>query len=214
MAKSLWRARKSCYGSHMAEVLSTFMLHPGDVAPDFSLPDADGKLVRRDDAAGGRGLLVVFACNHCPYVVHVADALGSLSRDIKSMDVGTVAINSNDVALYPQDGPQLMKSFAAEHGWTFPYLCDATQEVAKAYGAACTPDFFLFDSEGRLFYTGQFDATRPHGGKPAHGGDLREALRRMLNGEAAPARPYPSSGCNIKWKPANQPEWWNTGGTR
>jgi len=197
----------------MAEVQSTFMLHPGDVAPDFALRDAHGNLVRRDEIAGARGLLVVFACNHCPYVIHLADALGSLSRDLSAGNVGTVAINSNDIALYPQDGPPQMTAFAAEHGWSFPYLCDDTQEVAKAYGAACTPDFFLFDGEGKLFYTGQFDETRPQRGKPAHGGDLREALRRMLNGEAAPARPYPSSGCNIKWKPGNQPQWWQTGAT-
>ncbi|MEI7911981.1 MAG: thioredoxin family protein [Verrucomicrobiota bacterium] len=198
----------------MAEVLSTFILHTGDTAPDFSLRDADGNIVRRDEAAGPRGLLVVFACNHCPYVVHVADALGTLCRDLKTMDVGTVAINSNDIALYPQDAAQPMKSFAAEHGWTFPYLLDETQEVAKAYGAACTPDFFLFDGAMRLFYAGQFDESRPHSGKSAQGGDLREALRRMLSGEPPPAAPRPASGCNIKWKPGNQPPWWNAGRPR
>lgn len=197
----------------MAEVLSTFMLHPGALAPDFALRDADGVLVRRDEAMGALGLLVVFACNHCPYVVHVADCLGELSRESKATGVGTVAINSNDIARYPQDGPQLMKSFAAEHGWSFPYLCDITQQVAKAYRAACTPDFFLFDGTKKLYYTGQFDETRPRSGKPAHGGDLRDALGRMLNGEAAPPRRHPSSGCNIKWMPGNQPQWWNTAGT-
>lgn len=195
----------------MAEVLSTFMLRPGDEAPDFTLPDAAGSPVSKADVRGEKGMLVVFACNHCPFVVHLADALGDFAREILPQGVGTVAIVSNDLEKYPQDGPEAMKAFSSEHHWHFPYLVDETQEVALAYGAACTPDFFLFDADGRLFYAGQFDDSRPRSGLAPHGGDLREAVRRMLNGEASLARPYPSSGCNIKWKPGNQPDWWNAG---
>jgi len=189
----------------MSEVLSSFKLSPGDRAPDFSLPDADGKIVARADAAGERGLLVVFACNHCPFVIHLADALGDFAREISVQGVNTVAINSNDIGKYPQDGPELMKAFAAERLWEYPYLLDESQEVAKDYGAACTPDFFLFNEDGRLFYAGQFDDSRPRSGQESHGGDLREAVRRMLGGEGPLTRPYPSSGCNIKWKPGNEP---------
>jgi peroxiredoxin len=195
----------------MAEVLSTFMLKPGDKAPDFSLPDYDGIIISRADAAGPAGLLVVFACNHCPFVVHLADALGDFAREIEPLEIGTVAITSNDIEKYPQDGPEPMKRFAAEHRWEFPYLLDESQEVARAYGAACTPDFFLFGRGGVLFYTGQFDDSRPRSGLEPHGGDLREAVRRMLGGEGPLERPYPSSGCNIKLKPGNEPAWWNSG---
>lgn len=196
----------------MSEVLSTFRLHPGDMIPDFNLPDADGNLMSRDGLAGAGGLLVVFACNHCPFVLHLAEALGDLAREIAEQGIHTVAINSNDVERYPQDGPEQMKAFAAEKRWDFPYLIDESQDTAKAFGAACTPDFFLSDAAGRLFYAGQFDDSRPRSGRDAHGGDLREAVRRMLDGEEPLARPYPSSGCNIKWKPGNQPDWWDQGG--
>lgn len=181
------------------------MLKPGDPAPDFALPDAHGGVVTRAAVAGKRGLLVVFACNHCPFVVYLADALGEFTREIAPQGVNTVAINSNDLERYPQDGPEPMKAFAAERGWHFPYLLDGTQQVARAHGAMCTPDFFLFDAEGKLFYAGQFDDSRPRSGIEPHAGDLREAVRRMLEGEAPLARPYPSSGCNIKWKPGNEP---------
>ena len=189
----------------MSEVQSSFQLSPGDQAPDFSLPDADGKIVAREDIAGGRGLLVVFASNHCPFVAHLADALGDFAREIAAQGVNTVAINSNDLERYPQDGPEEMTVSAAAWRWEFPYLLDGSQEVAQAHGAVCTPDFFLFDDGGRLFYAGQFDDSRPRGGLEPHGGDLREAVRRMLVGEEPLARPYPSSGCNIKWKPGNEP---------
>ncbi len=191
----------------MAEVQSTFRLHPGDPAPDFSLPNLEGLLVTRAAAAGRCGLVLVFACNHCPFVVHLADALGELAGELAALDVGTVAINSNDFERYPQDAPEAMEAFAADHGWRFPYLLDEGQAVAKAFGAACTPDFFLIDAEGKVCYTGQFDDSRPRSGKRAHGGDLSEAVRRMLNREAPLARPYPSSGCNIKWKPGHEPDW-------
>jgi peroxiredoxin len=189
----------------MSETLSSFLLSPGDPAPDFSLPDINGKIVTRAEAAGTRGLLVVFASNHCPFVVHLANAMGNFVREIAAQGVHTVAINSNDLEKYPQDGPAGMRDFATERGWEFPYLLDESQEIAKAHGAACTPDFFLFDQGGRLFYTGQFDDSRPRCGQEAHGGDLSEAVRRMLAGESPLVRPYPSSGCNIKWKPGNQP---------
>lgn len=192
----------------MSEVLSTFRLHPGDLVPDFSLPDADGRVVSRASASGPQGLLVVFACNHCPFVIHLADALGDLAREISGQGVLTVAVNPNDAENYPQDAPELMGEFAASHRWEFPYLIDPSQEIAKAYGAACTPDFFLIDGMGRLSYAGQFDDSRPRSGQEAHGGDVREAVRRMLEGEEPLARPYPSSGCNIKWRKGNEPEWW------
>lgn len=191
----------------MSETQSTFLLKPGDAAPDFSLPDMTGRRVARAVAAGERGLLVVFACNHCPFVVHLADALGEIAREFAAQGVNTVAINSNDTTRFPQDAPDLMTAFAAEHQWNFPYLIDGSQEIAKAHGAACTPDFFLFDAAGKLFYAGQFDDSRPRSGSEAHGGDLREAIRRMLDGETPLARPYPSSGCNIKWTPGNEPQY-------
>lgn len=192
----------------MPEVLSSFRLHTGDSAPDFTLPDASGNMISRADAAGAAGLLLVFACNHCPFVIHLADALGGLAKEISTLGVHTVAINPNDPKKYEQDAPGHMPEFACQHGWDFPYLIDASQEVAKAYGATCTPDFFLLDSAGCLAYAGQFDHSRPRGGIQPHGGDLREAVRRMVEGEEPLARPYPSSGCSIKWKPGNEPDWW------
>jgi peroxiredoxin len=195
----------------MSEVLSTFRLRVGDAAPDFSLPHAHGTAVTLEEAMGPKGLLVVFACNHCPFVVHLADALGMLAREFREQGIHTVAINSNDTEKYPQDGPEHMVEFSRQKKWDFPYLIDETQETAMAYGAACTPDFFLFDGDGRLFYAGQFDDSRPRSGLAAHGGDLRESARRMLGGEEPLARPYPSSGCNIKWKPGKQPSWWDSG---
>jgi peroxiredoxin len=191
----------------MAEVESTFSLRPGEAAPDFHLSGPDGVALGPHALRGNAGLLVVFACNHCPFVIHLAGALGALAGEIEAEGVSTVAINSNDIERYPADAPERMAAFAAEHGWNFPYLFDETQEVAKAYGAACTPDFFLFDHELRLFYAGQFDATRPKGGETPSGDDLRDAVKRMLAGEPAPERPFPSSGCNIKWKPGNEPPW-------
>jgi peroxiredoxin len=195
----------------MSEVLSTFRLHPGDPAPDFVLPDPQGQLHPLGSLAGPAGTLVVFACNHCPFVVHLADVLGDLAREISTRGVATIAINPNDPSLHPEDSAVHMPEFAAAHRWEFPYLIDPTQDTAIAYGAACTPDFFLFDADRKLFYTGQFDYSRPRSGVSPTGGDLREAIRRMLSGEAPLPRPYPSSGCNIKWLPGKQPDWWNSG---
>ena len=191
----------------MAETLSTFSLRPGDAAPGFQLPDPAGKIHDLHEIRGNSGLLVVFACNHCPYVIHLADALGALASEIEAEGVATVAISSNDIEKYPFDDPEHMAGFAAEHGWNFPYLFDETQDVAKSYGAACTPDFFLFDHELRLYYAGQFDETRPKSEQCPTGNDLRAAVKSMLAGEEFQGRPYPSSGCNIKWKPGNAPAW-------
>lgn len=191
----------------MALVSSTFTLSPGDCAPDFSLPNADGTMVSLSQAKGKRGTLIVFACNHCPYVVHVASQLGELLQLAAAWEINGIAINSNDLDAYPQDGPEPMKHFAAQHGWNFPYLLDESQQVAKDYGAACTPDFFLFDADLRLFYAGQFDDTRPRSGDQAHGDDLRAALLLLHEGGSAPSSPKPSCGCNIKWKPGAEPQW-------
>lgn len=190
----------------MAEVTSTFELRFGDNAPPFELPDAWEKKHSLRDVAGKEGTVVVFACNHCPFVIHLAKELGELAKEISGKGVNTVVINSNDLENYPQDGPAPMRRFAEENGWDFPYLIDETQMVAKSYGAACTPDFFLFNAAGHLAYAGQFDGTRPRSGEKATGDDLREAVGKMLAGEA-PKKGVPSSGCNIKWKPGSEPKW-------
>ena len=191
----------------MAEVPSTFQLAPGSTAPHFSLTDAAGTVHTPPSlAAGKRGLLVVFACNHCPFVIHLADALGRFAARIAGQGIATVAIAANDVDRYPQDGPALMPAFAATHGWDFPYLHDATQDVARAYAAACTPDFYLFDAGLKLVYAGQFDDSRPGRGE-ADGGDLARAVEDLLAGRDTPPPWYPSTGCNIKWIPGNEPAY-------
>lgn len=189
----------------MAEVSSTFELRYGDCAPGFELPDAWKKSHTLKQVAGANGTIVVFACNHCPFVIHLAKQLGELSKEAAAKGVHTVAINSNDLEKYPQDGPEPMKDFAKECGWDFPYLLDRTQMTAKSYGAACTPDFFLFDAEGKMVYAGQFDSSRPGRGE-ATGEDLRAAIAMMLEGEV-PKKGLPSSGCNIKWKPGSEPRY-------
>ena len=171
----------------------------GAQAPDFSLPEPGaGRTVRRVDFEASP-LVVAFLCNHCPYVVHVADALGEFAREAAGRGVRTVAICSNDAAAYPDDAPERMPAFAEAHGFDFPYLHDADQEVARAFRAACTPDLYLFDADHRLFYRGQFDATRPGGEEPT-GADLRAALDELLAGASEPSRQTPSVGCSIKWK--------------
>jgi peroxiredoxin len=190
----------------MALAFSTHELRYGDNAPPFELPDAWGKKHSLRDVMGKEGMVVVFACNHCPFVIHLAKELGELAMEISAKGVSTVAINSNDLVNFPQDGPIHMMDFAKQNGWDFPYLIDESQMVAKSYGAACTPDFFLFNAEGRLAYAGQFDGTRPSSGGKASGDDLRDAVGKMLTGEA-PKKGVPSSGCSIKWKPGNEPRW-------
>ena len=170
-------------------------------APAFSLPDTDGRTVSLSDLARHRALLVMFICNHCPYVKHVREELARLGRDYQARGAAVVGINSNDIDAYPDDAPDRMAEEKRAAGYTFPYLFDASQEVARAYRAACTPDFFLFGPERRLLYRGQLDASRPGNGIPVTGGDLRAALDAVLEGRPVVADQKPSMGCNIKWKP-------------
>lgn len=190
----------------MAVTPST-MLPLGTPAPDFSLPDYDGNTVSLADFADAAGLLVVFMCNHCPFVIHLQEELARFAKECQDRNVAVVAINANDIANYPDDAPSKMKERAQEIGFTFPYLYDSSQEVAKAYSAACTPDFFLFDRAKRLFYRGQFDDTRPDSGKNPSGADLRRAVDALLAGEKPPEPQIPSAGCNIKWKAGSAPEY-------
>lgn len=173
-------------------------------APDFALSATDGAIVRRSDFAG-RPLLVMFICNHCPFVVHLKEALAKLSEDYADSECAIVGISANDVSTHPQDGPEAMTSMKAESGWRFPYLYDESQAVAKAYKAACTPDFFLFDRDHRLVYRGQFDSSRPGNDEPITGADLRAAMDAVIAGEPVSADQTPSIGCNIKWKPGHAP---------
>ncbi|MFP4181094.1 MAG: thioredoxin family protein [Thiohalospira sp.] len=184
------------------------MLELGTPAPDFALPEPlTGETVRLTDFGDARGLLVVFMCNHCPYVKHLRDALIAWARDYAPRGIATVAISSNDADNYPDDAPGKMAEEARGFEYPFPYLFDEDQSVAKAYRAACTPDFFLFDGERRLFYRGQFDRARPGNEEPVTGADLRAAADALLAGEPAPAEQIPSMGCNIKWKPGNEPDY-------
>jgi len=186
------------------------MLPLGTAAPDFSLPNVDGRTVTLADAAGPRGTLVMFICNHCPFVKHVADQLAALGRDCLPRGIGVVAISSNDVSSHPADSPEQMVHEAEERGYVFPYLYDETQEVAHAYHAACTPDFFLFDGDRKLAYRGQLDASRPGNEIPVTGADLRAAIDALLSGHPVPAEQRPSLGCNIKWKPGNEPAYFTS----
>ena len=185
------------------------MLQLGTTAPDFRLPDsaAGGKEVALSDFEAAPALLVAFICNHCPFVQHVAGELAALSQDLPAQGVAMVAISSNDVAAYPADSPEAMAEEAARQGWAFPYLHDETQAVAQAYRAACTPDFFLFDGGRKLVYRGQLDASRPGNGLPVTGADLRAAVDAVLAGQQVPEDQRPSVGCNIKWKPGNEPQY-------
>ncbi len=183
------------------------MLPLGTEAPDFCLMNVDGREVSRDDFADAPALLVIFMCNHCPFVIHIADELASLTREYMSRDVAVVGINSNDVSKHPADSPERMVAEAESRGYEFPYLYDETQEVAHAYRAACTPDFFLFDRKKKLAYRGQMDESRPDSGIAVTGKDLRQALDAVLAGEEVPAEQRASLGCNIKWKPGNEPDY-------
>lgn len=184
------------------------MLPLGTKAPDFALPNTiDGSTVRLEDFIGSKGLLVIFLCNHCPYVRHIAQGLAALTKEFQTNGCGVVGISPNDATAYPDDGPDLMPAEAAKNGWRFPYLYDADQAVAKAYRAACTPDFFLFDADHKLTYRGQMDGARPRNDTPVTGADLRAALAALLNGTPQAADQKPSVGCNIKWIPGNEPEY-------
>jgi peroxiredoxin len=185
----------------MALTESTMQLELGTGAPDFALRDVvAGKTVRRDDFLGRKGLLVMFICTHCPYVKHVEKGLAALGMDYDGQPVGIVAISSNDADTYPDDAPDGLKAQAQRLGFRFPYLYDQTQDVARAYHAACTPDFFLFDGDMKLAYRGQFDSSRPGSGVPVTGQDLRAALDALLADQPVPKDQKPSIGCNIKWK--------------
>lgn len=179
------------------------MLELGTIAPDFALTDVvTGKTVRRDDFRGQKALLVMFICTHCPFVKHIEKGLGQLGREYKDKSIGIVAVSSNDAASYPDDSPAGLKKQAEAQGFLFPYLYDETQDVARAYKAACTPDFFLFDQQLRLVYRGQFDRSRPGNGIPVTGEDLRAAIDAALAGKPVVGNQQASIGCNIKWKPA------------
>lgn len=188
---------------------STVTLNLGASAPGFSLPSTEGDLVGLEDFAQARLLVVLFICNHCPYVIHIAPTLARLAARYRERGVGFVAINSNDTEAYPADSFELMKVEKEKRGYTFPYLYDESQQVAKAYDAACTPDIYVFDSERKLAYHGQFDSSRPYrissgnydsSRTPATGEDLASALDRLLAGQPAPETQYPCMGCNIKWR--------------
>lgn len=189
----------------MVKTAST-MLPLGTKAPDFKLPNVDGQVVQRQDF-DGQPLLVIFMCNHCPFVVHLRSALAAFAEDYRQKGLAVVGISSNDVDGYPQDGPEEMKKEAASAGYRFPYLYDATQAAAKAYKAACTPDFFLFDSDHTLVYRGQFDSSRPGNDVPITGEDLRNACDAVLAGREVSTDQVPSIGCNIKWKPGAEPDY-------
>ena len=190
----------------MAETPST-MLPLGTKAPHFRLPDAQGKWVSLDDFHDAPAFLVVFMCNHCPYVKHIRSHFAELAREYQAQGVGVVAINSNDFESYPDDRPEKMAEEIKQVGYTFPYLCDESQEVAKAYRAACTPDFYVFDRDRKLVYRGQMDDSRPQSGVPVTGKDLRTALDAVLAGRPVPGIQKPSVGCNIKWKRGNAPDF-------
>lgn len=184
------------------------MLELGASAPAFTLDDfTSGKSVSLDAVAKEKGVLVLFICSHCPYVVHIHKALGELGRDYADQPVGIVGICSNDPVSNPRDSVENLQAQVREQGFTFPYLLDRTQDVAKAYKAACTPDLFLFDGDKKLVYRGQFDGSRPGNDIPVTGADLRAALDAVIAGEAVSADQTPSIGCNIKWKPGNEPEY-------
>ncbi|WP_067483091.1 thioredoxin family protein [Actinomadura hibisca] len=185
--------------------IASFMVPLGTPAPGLSLPDLDGRTVSLDSLAGSPALLVVFLSNHCPYVRRIETTIGAVTKEYAERGLTTVGVGSNDVARYPDDGPEHLAEQAARASFGFPYLVDEDQRVALAYKAACTPDFFLFDAERRLAYRGEFDGARPRNDVPADGSSLRAALDRVLAGEPVPEPHVPSLGCGIKWRPGNEP---------
>jgi len=183
------------------------MLPLGTAAPDFKLPDTSGRIVSLADFKDQAALLVIFMCNHCPYVVHIRAGLAQFARDYAAKSAGIIGINANDAINYPADSPARMKDEVKSAGYIFPYLYDETQTVARAYRAACTPDLFLFDKDRRLVYRGQFDDSRPGNGLPVTGRDLRAALDAVLAGKTVSENQKASIGCNIKWKDGNEPDY-------
>jgi peroxiredoxin len=183
------------------------LLELGTPAPQFRLPDTEGRLLTLADFKDAPALLVVFMCNHCPYVKHIRPALAAFVREFQPKGLAVVGINANDAAKHPDDSPEKMVDEVALAGYTFPYLYDEKQETAKAYRAACTPDFFLFDKDRKLVYRGQFDDSRPGNNLPLTGKDLRDAVNAVLAGKSLRAEQKPSIGCNIKWKPGNAPDY-------
>jgi len=183
------------------------MLELGTPAPDFLLKDTEGNNVSLSDFSDRPALLVAFICNHCPYVKHLADVFSAFASEYQPKGLGVVAISANDAGNYADDGPEKMAQEVKTRGYTFPYLYDEDQETAKSYRAACTPDFFLFDGKCKLVYRGQFDASRPRNDIPVTGADLRQAVDKVLAGERPDEDQVPSIGCNIKWKPGNEPEY-------
>ena len=183
------------------------MLALGTKVPEFSLPDFMGRSVSIRDFDDKKALLVVFMCNHCPYVTHIKPFFSSLVREYQQKGAAVIGINANDSDSYPEDAPEYMKRDAEEYGYTFPYLIDSSQETAKAYTAACTPDFFLFDRDRKLVYRGQMDDSRPGNGKPLKGKDLKNALDAVLESSPVSEEQKPSMGCNIKWKPGKEPDY-------
>ena len=190
----------------MAETPST-MLTLGTQMPSFRLPDPSGKWVSSDDFKDAPGFLVAFICNHCPYVKHIRSHFAQLAREYQAKGVAIIGISSNDVKEHPDDSPEMMAKEIKAIGYSFPYLYDETQETAKAYRAACTPDFYVFDRQRRLAYRGQMDDSRPGNNRPISGADMRAALDAVLGGKPVSDDQKPSVGCNIKWKPGNEPHY-------
>lgn len=186
---------------------SSMMTELGTVAESFSLPDSLARVWTTAQARGERGLLVAFICNHCPFVKHIREAFAEFARDYQPQGLGIVAINANDITTHPADSPDKMALEAAEAGYDFPYLYDESQETAKRYGATCTPEFFLYDANLTLVYRGQFDDSRPGNGQPVTGASLRAATDALLAGLEIPENQKPSVGCNIKWRPGNEPSY-------
>jgi thiol-disulfide isomerase/thioredoxin len=185
----------------------SIMLPLGTPAPDFDLPDPSGRRWTLADFADAPGLVVMFLCNHCPFVVHIREKLAEVAREYGEKGIAFVAINPNDIENFPDDAPDKMAEIAREFGFTFPYLFDESQETAKKYRAACTPDFFFFDRDRKLIYRGQFDESRPGNGVPVTGSHLKAAMDAFLAGEPVTVEQVPSIGCNIKWKKGNEPDY-------
>ncbi|HAH51515.1 MAG TPA: thioredoxin family protein [Balneola sp.] len=190
----------------MSATLST-MLELGTTAPFFELPDTEGNLISLDDIHAEKGLLIMFICNHCPYVIHLNEALVDFANEYSEQGIECIAISSNDIESYPQDSPKFMKELSDKYQFPYPYLFDESQEVAKAYKAACTPDFFLFNNDLKLVYRGQFDDSRPGNGKPVTGKDMRNAADTLIKSKETVEPQIPSMGCNIKWKDGNEPNY-------